>query len=229
MLEDVGEVELSRLVVVFDLVQLLDQPAAVEAVDADVEFMHAGPLLGGRILPLDDVVEPAVAISNHSAIVPRGIFDRSDGCRGRRFLVGVEDLQDAGRGQERGVAVDHQHLTAAQLSGRDLLQSVRGALRIALVDHLHATVEVGGHVGLVGVRDHDNVLRAGLVDGFDDPVDHRAPADGMEDFGNPGPHSGAVARGEDDSSQGCAQVLSIMPVATDRGRSITFLWAKSRR
>src|SRR2546427_226417 len=126
------------------------------------------------------------------------------------IVTGVDDLEDARRGQERGVSVDHQHVAAAQLAGWNLLQRVRRTPGVALVDQLDAAVEVGRHVGVVGVRDHRNVLRAGLVDGFEDPVDHGTATNGMEDFGNPRPHARAVAGGEDDRSQGWAQLAPII-------------------
>src|SRR5438552_1015372 len=158
--EDVGQVELARIVVVLDLVELLDEPAAVEAVDADVELVHALPLFRGSVLALDDALEPAVAVSDHAAVVARRILDAGDG-RGRaRLLVGVDDLEDARCGQKRGVSVDHQHLAAAQLAGRNLLQRVRRTPRVALVDQTGTPMEACRHVGVVGVRDHRDALRA---------------------------------------------------------------------
>src|SRR5256885_13066901 len=85
------------------------------------------------------------------------------------------------------------------------------AFRVPLINQVGASVEVRRDVGVVGVRDHRNVFRSGLVDGFEDPVDHGTAADGMEDFGNPRSHARAVAGGEYDRSQGLAQLVPIMP------------------
>jgi hypothetical protein len=79
-----------------------------------------------------------------------------------------------------------------------VLDCVGGPSRLALVDDLDATVQVRGHLDVVGVGDDLDVRGAGLGDGVDDPVDHRAPAEAVEDLGSTRPHPGAVTGGEDD-------------------------------
>src|SRR5207248_8826576 len=169
--EDVGQVELARLVVVGDLVQLPGKPAAVEQVEADVELVHHGTQLRRRVFALDDLLQRAVAATHDPAVVARPVFHARDGRRRLVLLVLVDDLEHA-RGCEQGrVAVDDQDLAAAQLAGRDLPQRVGGALRVALIDDLRAAVEMSGDVGVVRVGDHRNLLRAGLVDSLKHPVD----------------------------------------------------------
>src|SRR5881397_2052724 len=67
--ENVGQVELAGAVVVGDLLQLVREPAAVEAVEADVDLVHLGALLGRGLLALDDLLQGAVLAADDAAIV----------------------------------------------------------------------------------------------------------------------------------------------------------------
>jgi hypothetical protein len=87
---------------------------------------------------------------------------------------------------------------------------VRSAARLSLVDDLSATFEVGGEIDLVRAHDHLYVLRAGLGDGADHPIDHRAAAYRMEDLWSARPHAGAVTGGEDDGRQWIAQRFHLL-------------------
>src|SRR5690242_18165449 len=187
--EDVGQVELARLVVVGDLLELLHQAAAVEAVEADVELVHAGAQLGRGVLALDDLLQRAVGAADDAAVVATWVFDARYGRRRARLHVRVVDLEDAGGGEQGRVTVDHDHVAAAELARRDLPQGVGGAFRVALINDLGPAFEVRGDVRVVGVGDDRNVLGARLVHRREDPVDHGPPADWMEDFGNPRPHA----------------------------------------
>ena len=182
--QHVGQVELAGAVVVLDLGQRLDERLALEAVQPDVELLQS-QLLCGRVLALDDLLEQTVLIADHSPIIPTLVVDHGDNRLRTRPTVLIDHPADRLRGQQRRIAVDDEHLAATKLALRDLTQCVGGTLRLALIDELDTCVQMRGYVRMVRVRDHLHVLDACFLDRLEDPVDHRAAAEGMEDFGGP--------------------------------------------
>jgi hypothetical protein len=51
---------------------------------------------------------------------------------------------------------------------------------------------------MVRVGDDLDGIGARIGHGIDDPIDHGAAAEHMQDFGSPRPHAGAVTGGQDD-------------------------------
>src|SRR5205807_9168564 len=92
--EDVGQVEVARLVVVLYLAELFDQAAAVEAVDADVDLVDLLALLLRRVLTLDDPVQRSVWLADDPTVVACRVFDAGEGRIGSGRLVRVDDLED---------------------------------------------------------------------------------------------------------------------------------------
>ena len=158
-----------------------------------------GPLLLGHVIPLHDLPEGAVGIADDPAVIPAGVVDCGDGGLGAGPAMLLDHCPNAVRGQQRRVAVDHQHVPLLELLGGDLLDGVPAAQRLALVDDLSSAVEVSGHLGVVGADDGLDVGGAGPGHGVDHPVDHGPAADRMEHLRGARPHPGAVTGGEDDS------------------------------
>ena len=143
--------------------------------------------------------ELIVALDTPSFDAARGVLDAGDRGGGFGRAMRVDDFLNRFRGQQRRVAVDDEHLLALELLRGDLLQSVGRAFGIALEGGRDsALVEMRRDLGVMGVGDDLDVLRAGLGDGVEDVVEHGPAADRMEDFGNTRPHPGAVTGGEYD-------------------------------
>jgi hypothetical protein len=75
---------------------------------------------------------------------------------------------------------------------------VGGAAWVPLEDDLGFPLQVRGYFGVMGVDDHLDIARAGLLDRVDDPIDHRAAAQHMQNFRSSRLHAGAVTGGQND-------------------------------
>jgi hypothetical protein len=178
-LEHVRQVVLTGLVLVRQPGQRIEQGPALEAVDADVELDRPALLVGG-ILALDDLLKAAGTVADDAAVVAPGVFDRGDGGLSAGPAVLVDHRPDGIRREQRGIAVDHEHVGVLQVLSRHLLDGITGAERLALVDHLGPLVEVGRHLGMVRAHDGLDVADAGSRDRVHDPVDHGPATDRME-------------------------------------------------
>src|SRR6266567_333246 len=196
--EDIGEVILGGFVVVRDGREGFLKTAAVEAVNTDVELVDAFAQLFAGVLSFDDLLELSVLAAHDAPVVAIRVFDAGERGRPTGLPMGVNDAAHGARGQERRVAVDHEDVSAEAL---DLLQGVRRASRLSLVDDLDPLIPLGqvrGDLGVVRVGDDLDRISARFSHRVEDPIDHGAAAEDMQHLGSPRPHAGAVAGGQDD-------------------------------
>ena len=197
--EHVGQVELALGVVGGERLERGEEVAAGERVDAGVDLADR-LLLGGRVaglLRLDDALDAAVGRPDDAAVAARVLeLHRRHRGRGAALLVRLRERGDRLGGDERHVAVEHEHgVVRADLVGGGA-HGVAGAVRLLLDRHLDAVGQRVGELALRPVDDHD-AAGAGFARGGDRPLDHRAPADRVKDLGQVRAHAGALARSED--------------------------------
>ena len=197
--QHVGQVELALRVVGAQLLQRLQQVAARERVDAGVDLADR-LLLGRRVagrLGLHHPLDAALRVA-HDAPVAARVLELHRRHRGRRaaLLVGARERGDRVGGDQRDVAVEHEHGGAGvDLVGRRA-DGVAGAVRLLLDRHLDVLGQRVGQRALRPVDDHDPA-GARLAGRGDRPLDHRAPAQRMQHLRYRRAHPGPLARGED--------------------------------
>ena len=153
------------------------------------------------LLGLDDAQQAAVRI-DHQPAVGEGVL----GLEAQHNQVGVaarlEHRLDALGVQQRGVGIGHHHVAGE--AGQGALggpHGVSGAQRRVLDRHrvrAEAFGGVAGDLGRVGAGHHHDPFAAQGLGRVDGAVEQGAAADPVQDLGQGGPHSRALARGQDD-------------------------------
>ena len=197
--QHVGQVELALRVVGAQLLQRLEQVAARERVDAGVDLADR-LLLGRRVagrLGLHHPLDAALRVA-HDAPVAARVLELHRRHRGRRaaLLVGARERGDRLGGDQRHVAVEHEHGGVGVDLVRRRADGVAGAVGLLLDRHLDVLGQRLGERALRPVDDHDPA-GARLAGRGDRPLDHRAPAQRMQHLRHRRAHPGPLARGED--------------------------------
>ena len=197
--QHVGQVELALGVVGGEAAERVEQVAARERVDAGVDLADR-LLLGRRVagrLRLDHALDAAVGGADHAPVAGRVLeLHRRHRRRGAALLVRLRERGDRLGGDQRHVAVEHEHgVAVADVVGGGA-HRVAGPVGLLLHRHLDAVGELTGEPAARPVDDHDPA-RTRLLCGPDRPADHRAPADRVQDLRRLGLHARALARGED--------------------------------
>ena len=201
--EDVADVVLALGVVVGDRAERVGERSRLEGVGAGVDLADR-ELLGGRVgglLRLDDALDVAVAVAD-DAPVAAGVVELGGhhGRRGAGGLVGLEQARDHLGGDERVVAGEHDDGPVAADDGGRGAHRAAGPVGLGLGHGLDVVGERGGEV-VLGREDHGDPPGARLARGDDRPREHRAPAHGVQDLGQIGPHAGPLARGHDEDGR----------------------------
>ena len=197
--QHVGQVELALGVVGGEPPERLDEVAARERVDARVDLADR-LLLGGRVarrLRLDDALDAAVGRADHAPVARRVLeLHRRHRRRRAALLVCVGERGDRLGGDQRHVAVEHEHGVVGADVARGRAHRVAGPVGLLLHRELHAVGERTLEPPLRPV-DHHDPPGPGLLRGVDRPADDRPPADRVQDLRRVGLHTRALARGED--------------------------------
>jgi hypothetical protein len=169
-----GEIALALRVVAAEAVERGQERAAVEDVEAGVDLSD-GELLGRRVargLGLHHAVDGAVGGADHAPVAARVVeLHRGDRRGGARIGVGGNGGGDRLAGDERHVAVDHDHRRVGVDLRRRGGDGVAGAERSLLDRRLGPLGQVLGEQPL-GVVDDDHALRAGRARREQRPQDH---------------------------------------------------------
>ena len=203
--DDVGEVELVGIVVIFDLREGGFEEGHGDAVDADVDLMD-GDLLGSAVLKFDDAGHVAVLISDDAAI--RRGFVANDGEAYQGFLGSLEHefFERSGlkvgkvSGEDDGVScLEGLHFVEGRTDG------VGGAQGLGLDGDVDIErVSVKHEVLADGIRgtshDDNDIFDSGELAGVEGPVKHGAIGDFVERLGLHGMHAFSFTAGQNNSN-----------------------------
>ena len=197
--QHVGQVELTLGVVGGEPPERRDEVAARERVDARVDLADR-LLLGGRVarhLRLDDALDATVGRADHAPIAGRVLeLHRRHRRRRAALLVRLRERGDRLGGDQRHVAVEHEHGVVGADVARGRAHGVAGPVGLLLHRELDAVGQLTLEPPLRPVHHHDppgpRLLRRP-----DRPADDRPPADRVQDLRRVGLHARALARGED--------------------------------
>ena len=174
-LQDLRKVQLALGVVGRELGQGVPEGLRVKAEDPGVDLVDRELLVGGiaGALGLDDALDGAVAVADHTAVAGRVVEDRGE--HRRAGGVGVHERGDRLGGDERHVAGQDDDGAGAVDLGCGGSDGAAGAVGLRLDRDVDVVGEdlLGRRVGRV---DHHDVLCAGLLRGDDRPQNHRPPA-----------------------------------------------------
>ena len=111
----------------------------------------------------------------------------------------LDQLPDGGGSRQGDVAAQDQDPLAVLDGAARRQHSRAGPLPLGLFRRLHAGGQGRGHVA--AARDANDPVGSGNLRGLDDPVQHRDPADGVQDLRERGVHTRPVARGHDERGE----------------------------
>ncbi len=184
-----------------DPVEMLPEKRELDAVYSRVDLANL-LLLGRRIFRLNDALNRAVRSTNHSAIMPGVIKDRSQHGGGgiRRRVFGDKLLQNI-RANKRGIAGQHEDIRVMIAEQRHSpLARIAGAKLLVLNGIPNVTTEALHD--LVGTMSDDDyaVLNSAALAGIYDVSRHRLAADRVQGFRQLRLHPCALPCGEYDSN-----------------------------
>jgi hypothetical protein len=152
-------------------------------------------------LCLDNALDIAVSVAHDAPVAARVVeLGGHDGRGGTRGSVGLEQAGDHLGGHERVVAGEDDDGAGAVDHARRGADRAAGPVGLALDDRLDSVGQRGGEV-VLGGADHGYPSCARVAGGGDGPREHGAPAHGVQDLGQLGPHPRALARGHDENGR----------------------------
>ena len=192
--DDVGEVVLLLRILGADLAEPAGEALAVQRHEAGVDFAN-GALGVRRILLFDDALDVAIGAA-HDAAIPLRIshFSRHH-CE--PAFAGLDQALQVLRRDERHIAVQDQDVAVAARVLHRLLHRVSGAELLGLQHPLHWRIgECGAHfLGAMAVN-HQSLLWLERLRSVKHVREQRSATDGMQHFGQVGPHALALTRGK---------------------------------
>ena len=201
--DEIGDVVFAALVSIADPRQQTGSQIQTHAVHARVDLMRFGPVQRGVIvLGLHDGPHAAVGGTHHPAI--GGGIVQLDGGKGQiRPFRGLHEMTHHVLGEQRRIAVDHQHALALPFQrGHGLHQRMARAQLLFLV-HEGSVRESSLHHTRLMAHHHQHTPVEHGADGFQHVAQHGFAQNGLQYFGFVGMHAGALARGQ--NKGGCLQ------------------------
>ena len=204
MAHRVGEVELALGVVGVEVREAFPERVGVEGVDGGVHLAH-GELLRRRVARLDDRAQPPGLVADDPAVGARLVrLEREDGRGGALGPVHVEEPAKLGRGEERRVAGQDEHVAGEALERRARRGGrVAGSARRLLDGERDSCGQRALELGPRPRRgDDDERLGPELQRCADRPVDEPAAEELVQVLRPARPHAGAEAGGHHDRCEG---------------------------
>ena len=200
VLDDVGQIVLALGLLDLERVEQRHEPCGIERHDAGIAHARALQALV-RVALLDDRGE--AALIEGEAAIAAGIGRAEAQHRDRRGggAPGVEQVAERLGGDQRRVAVEHQHLALLRQMRARRHDRVAGAeLRLLIDDHRRqrAAIDLGGDRIHARRQDHDEPLGRERRRGRQHMRDHRAARQRMQHLRPLGAHARALAGSEQD-------------------------------
>ena len=201
--DEVGDIVFAALVGIADARQQAGSQIQAHAVHARIDFVRFGPVQRRIVvLGFHDGTHAAVGGTHHTAI--GGGIVQLDGGKGQVGpLRGLHEMTHHVLGEQRRIAVDHQHALALPFQrGHGLHQRMARAQLLFLV-HEGSVREGGLHHARLMAHHHQHTPVEHGADGFQHVAQHGFAQNGLQYFGFVGMHAGALARGQ--NKGGCLQ------------------------
>ena len=201
--DEVGDIVFAALVGIADARQQAGSQIQAHAVHARIDFVRFGPVQRRIVvLGFHDGTHAAVGGTHHTAI--GGGIVQLDGGKGQVGpLRSLHEMTHHVLGEQRRIAVDHQHALALPFQrGHGLHQRMARAQLLFLV-HEGSVREGGLHHARLMAHHHQHTPVEHGADGFQHVAQHGFAQNGLQYFGFVGMHAGALARGQ--NKGGCLQ------------------------